>query len=97
MKPEEINILPERVRAYIHHLETDADPSGTLRENFQLREQVGALQRLVADDKTAQLQARYCAALTGLLANPSITIDHDSTTIGRAQMIASRVAREGLP
>ena len=40
---EEINELPERLRSWIHHLETDADPAGTLRENFVLREAAAAL------------------------------------------------------
>lgn len=43
MTPDEINALPQRLRDYIHHLETDADPAGTLRENFRLREENAAL------------------------------------------------------
>lgn len=35
----EINKLPQRVRDYIHWLETDADPQGTIRENFRLRDE----------------------------------------------------------
>lgn len=38
-----INALPERLRRYIHHLETDADPADTLRENFRLREENAGL------------------------------------------------------
>lgn len=38
-----INDLPQRLRDYIHHLETDCDPQGTIRENFRLREENKAL------------------------------------------------------
>lgn len=37
--PENINTLPEPLRKYIHALATDADPQGTIRENFILREE----------------------------------------------------------
>lgn len=36
---DEISALPDRLRRYIHHIETDADPAGTVRENFHLREE----------------------------------------------------------
>lgn len=40
---DEINALPERLRRYIAALETECDPSGTIRENFRLREENAAL------------------------------------------------------
>jgi hypothetical protein len=53
--PEEINALPERVRTYIHDLETRCDPAGDLRalrlaqdENRMLREKL-ARERDAAD------------------------------------------------
>jgi hypothetical protein len=33
MTPDEINALPDRVRRYIHDLETNCDPAGTIRDN----------------------------------------------------------------
>lgn len=42
---DEINALPERIRKYIHHLETDCDPQGTIRENFRLREENAVLRK----------------------------------------------------
>ena len=39
MNAEEINALPERLRKYVHALETECDPAGTIRENFRLREE----------------------------------------------------------
>lgn len=39
----EINALPERMRTYIRDLETQADPAGTIRENWDLRDQRDAL------------------------------------------------------
>jgi hypothetical protein len=41
--PDAINSLSAPLRRYIHHLETDCDPSGTLRENFRLRDENAAL------------------------------------------------------
>lgn len=34
---EHINALPDPIRRYIHDLQTNADPAGTLAENFRLR------------------------------------------------------------
>ena len=34
----QINQLPKRLRDYIHDLETNADPAGTVREVFALKE-----------------------------------------------------------
>lgn len=42
----ETNALPEHVRKYIMWLETDADPAGTIRENFRLNEENAALRIL---------------------------------------------------
>lgn len=43
MTAEEINALPDRVRSYIHDLETRADPAGDVRELFRLREENASL------------------------------------------------------
>lgn len=45
---EEVNALPERVRQYIHFLETDCDSAGTIRENWCLREENAALRQKLA-------------------------------------------------
>lgn len=45
MSPAEINALLDRVRLYIAHIETEADPAGTLAENFRLREENANLRR----------------------------------------------------
>lgn len=45
----EINALPDRVRRYIMMLETDADPSGTIRSEMHLRDQVEALELRVIE------------------------------------------------
>jgi hypothetical protein len=44
--PEHINVLPQPVRKYIHDLETNADPAGTVAENALLRDMVAALARM---------------------------------------------------
>lgn len=44
MSPAEVNMLPPRVRSYIHELHTNADPAGTVRELAQLKDTNRALQ-----------------------------------------------------
>lgn len=43
-----INALPEPLRRYIHHLETHADPSLTLQQLWEARQQVRQLEAMVA-------------------------------------------------
>lgn len=45
----EINALPERVRNWIHALETNCDPAGTVRENVFLRDTLAALELKIAE------------------------------------------------
>jgi hypothetical protein len=45
---EKINALPAPLRAYIQRLETEADPAETIRQNVQLKDQVFALEALLA-------------------------------------------------
>lgn len=45
----EINALPHRLRDYIHHIEANCDPAGTLRENYRLRIENAALTKRVSD------------------------------------------------
>lgn len=45
---ENINALPMPLRRYIMKLATHADPSMTLQENYELRQQVRALEAMVA-------------------------------------------------
>lgn len=42
-----INALPEKVRAFIHDLQTNCDPSGTVQENVLLREQTLQLNAMI--------------------------------------------------
>ena len=37
--PHNLNALPDRLRRYIHDLESNCDPQGDLRELFRLREE----------------------------------------------------------
>ena len=46
--PENIDALPRPLRRYIHDLQSNVDPLGTMRENFQLRQEVKALNKRVA-------------------------------------------------
>lgn len=36
---DNVNALPEPLRRYIHDIETNCDPAGMVRENFQLRQE----------------------------------------------------------
>lgn len=44
---ENINALPDPLRRFIHDLETMADPAGLVLENYQLRQQVRAVEAMV--------------------------------------------------
>ena len=61
MTPDEINALPERVRLYIHDIETQCDPAGMVAENTLLRDQVRALDAMIARLKS-QLKRLTTAA-----------------------------------
>lgn len=43
----EINLLPDRIRSYIHDLETQCDPAGMVRENILVREENRMLRALI--------------------------------------------------
>lgn len=58
MTSDEINALPERVRLYIHDLETRCDPAGEVRDLWAQREAAAAL---------AQQNTELRAALKALL------------------------------
>ena len=52
--PKNINALPEPVREYIHNLEANADPAGTVRGLAIARDTIRALEasnRMLRDDK----------------------------------------------
>jgi len=67
--PNEIDSLPENVRAYIHQLETRADPAGDVQRIAALEQQVKGLTARLASEKRQELVALTAAALTGLCAN----------------------------
>jgi hypothetical protein len=47
--PENINALPDPIRQYIHDLETNADPSGNIRDAICQRETAMALAKRVEE------------------------------------------------
>ena len=51
MRSNEINALPERVRKYIHDLETRCDPAHEVQERWALRELNEGLVRMVGELK----------------------------------------------
>jgi hypothetical protein len=48
-KPEDFNRLPERLRSYIHELETRADPAGEVQELALARMTIAALERRIQE------------------------------------------------
>lgn len=52
-----INALPKPLRQFIHYLETNADPAEMVRENFQLRDQIKALEIALAEATGGQSPA----------------------------------------
>lgn len=49
MTSDEVNQLPERVRRYIHDLETRCDPAGEVRQLWEARAQIAQLTQLVTE------------------------------------------------
>ena len=64
---EEVNALPEHARKYIMWLETDADPAGTVRENFRLTEENKALRVMISQQPAAVDEAMVERAATAYL------------------------------
>lgn len=54
---DEVSALPEHVRKYIMWLETNADPAGTVRENFRLTEENAGLRAMIAERAAPLLTA----------------------------------------
>ena len=61
--PENINALPMPLRNFIHALQTDCDPAGTIRENVLLKDENYALRRMVEELKA---KSEVIVSLTGL-------------------------------
>jgi hypothetical protein len=54
-----INTLPEPLRSYVIDLETEADPAGTIRQNFLLRAENASLRKECEDLDVAAARYRY--------------------------------------
>jgi hypothetical protein len=55
--PANINALPEKIREYIHHLEANCDPAGTVQDVAILKDQVrdlGKALRMLRDNQTEE-------------------------------------------
>jgi hypothetical protein len=46
---QEINALPPNLRRWIHALETDADPAGTIRQNALVTEENEQLRAMIEE------------------------------------------------
>lgn|GEM_PF-4884814 len=46
---DEINALPQHIRDYIHNLETNADPAGTVRELMVAKDTCRSLEKRVLE------------------------------------------------
>lgn len=65
----EVNALPERVKNYIMWLETEADPAGTISNNWHLTQENKALRILAAELEKVR-QALWDMARQG---NPAVS------------------------
>lgn len=61
--PSNILSLPDGPRKYIHDLETNADPAGTIAENTFLRDTNSALQKKITELEEFAADARRYRAL----------------------------------
>lgn len=68
MTAEEINLLPEKVRDYIHNLETNCDPAGNLKTIAALNENIKSL-NVKLNNKRYE---RKTAIMAAIISNPNI-------------------------
>ena len=92
MTAEEVNALPEKARDYIHQLATNADPSGMVRENMQLRDINKELQNMYRKAADA-LDAKTIEAVIKNL--PRYTYGYQSDEWGMNRNLCSYVAHDG--
>ena len=92
MTAEEVNALPEKARDYIHQLATNADPSGMVRENMQLRDVNKGLQIMYRKAADA-LDAKTIEAVIKNL--PRYTYGYQSDEWGMNRNLCSYVAHDG--
>lgn len=72
-----INALPDRVRAYIHDLEANADPSGMVAENTLLRDQTKQLDAMIGRLKRERASAPVAMIDTAKLAQLLDSVNGD--------------------
>lgn len=98
--PENINKLPEPVRAYIHALVANSDPSGMVAENTLLRDQTKQLDAMIGRLKQALNSVGGCfdaANCEGLLEALAETNDERlKDLVERRLMYANEYARAAL-
>jgi hypothetical protein len=61
---DEVNALPTNLRQWIHQLETDADPAGTIRRAVLLEQENAQLRALVVQSETELAAMRLASAET---------------------------------
>lgn len=77
--PENVNALPEPLRRYIHDLQTDCDPSGTIRENVIARETITSLEILLTESReiATKYEDRYFEARQEIALDDQLLADRD--------------------
>lgn len=73
---DEFEALPENVRRYIYHLETETDPAGTIRSEMQLRDTVEALELRVKEMEEAGQWRPINEAVRGALMMEVVDCGH---------------------
>ena len=96
-----VNALPEPVRQYIHDLETNADPAGTVRELTIARDTIRSLEMLAAGstggaptrDELAKIISKRMGGVLGITRELAFEL----ADAIRVQWAASRVPSESPP
>jgi hypothetical protein len=95
--PETINALPKPLRRYIHDLETNADPAGTMRENIRLRQENEMLRkecRQVAA-QAARNKGPDAEIVEALLAEAECNVANGSMLVERQRSLVAELLCDG--
>jgi CII-binding regulator of phage lambda lysogenization HflD len=86
---ENINALPESLRVYIHALETDCDPAGTIRELVIARDALKAMEARVAE--LEQEEERDAVSMLTLTRMLDIAEAERETLRARVQVLEANI------
>lgn len=91
-----VNALPDSLRRYIHALETDCDPAGTIRSAVILRDHIVPELEAKVSALTSELEAARGAALEKMLVDAFLAGNNIDglTDTDTAEAYASRIIEQ---